>query len=59
MNVNDKINGFTVTRIRELPEVSGKLTELRHDKTGAEVCHMDNGENNKLFSISFKMFISG
>lgn len=54
MNVNDKINGFTVTRIRELPEVSGVLTELRHDKTGAEVCHMDNGENNKLFSISFK-----
>lgn len=54
MNVNDKINGFTVTRIRELGEVSGRLTELRHDKTGSEVCHMDNGENNKLFSISFK-----
>ncbi len=54
MNVNDKICGFRVTRVRHIPELGGTLVELLHEKTGAEVCHMDNGESNKLFSVSFK-----
>ena len=54
MNLNDKLHGFTVTNVRELPEAGGRLVEMCHDKTGALVCHMDNGENNKLFSIAFE-----
>lgn len=54
LNVGTKIKGFSVTRIREEKELGGKLVEMLHDKTGAKLCWVDNGEENKLFSISFK-----
>lgn len=50
----DKLNNFTVTRVRESSELSGRLVELKHDKVGTEVVWVDNGEQNKLFSITFK-----
>ena len=46
--------GFTVTRVRETEEIGGRMVELAHDKTGAQVVWIDNGETNKLFSITFK-----
>ncbi len=27
---------------------------MSHDKTGAELCWLDNGEQNKAFSVAFK-----
>lgn len=51
---NMKLNGFTVTRIREEKELNGRLAEMTHDKTGAELCWIDNGEVNKTFAIAFK-----
>ena len=50
---NDRILGFTVTRVRDVPALSGTFYELRHD-CGAELCWLDNGEENKLFSVAFK-----
>ncbi len=50
---NQRLFGFTVTRVREVPALSGTLYELRHDG-GAELCWLDNGEENKLFSVAFK-----
>ena len=50
----DKLNNFTVTRVRESNELSGRLVELKHDKVGTEVVWVDNGDQNKLFSITFK-----
>ena len=52
--VNDLLYGFRVTRVRVAAECGGTLYEFRHEKTGGEVCFLDNGENNKLFSITFK-----
>ncbi|MBD5083361.1 MAG: hypothetical protein HDT34_04285 [Clostridiales bacterium] len=49
-----KICGFTVNRIRKNNEINGTLVEMTHDKTGAELCWLDNGEQNKLFSVAFK-----
>lgn len=49
-----KICGFTVNRIRKNNELNGTLVEMSHDKTGAELCWLDNGEQNKLFSVAFK-----
>lgn len=46
--------GFTVNRIRKSDELNGTLYEMSHDKTGAELCWLDNGEQNKLFSVAFK-----
>lgn len=51
---NTKLCGFTVTRIREEKELGGRLVEMTHDKTGAELCWVDNKELNKTFSIGFK-----
>ena len=56
MNITTKtkISGFTVNRVRKNDELNGTLYEMSHDKTGAELCWLDNGEQNKLFSVAFK-----
>ena len=54
LKVNDVISGFRITRVRANDEIGGTMVELRHEKTGGEVCWLDNGNGNKLFSIVFK-----
>lgn len=51
---NDRIWSFNVTRMRPSEELGGTLVEMIHEKTGAELLWLDNGEDNKLFSIIFK-----
>ena len=52
--IGEKAHGFTVTRIRSSKEIGGRLVEMTFDRTGTELCWVDNGETNKLFSITFK-----
>lgn len=54
MNVNDILYGFRVLRVREYAELSGKLWELEHEKTGARLCWLDRPEQNKTFAIAFQ-----
>ena len=54
VNVNDRIHGFTVTDIRDIKEIGGRLVEMEHDATGAKLAWADNGDENKLFSVGFK-----
>lgn len=54
MNLNDKIHGFTVTGIREIKEIGGRLVEMEHDVTGGRLVWTDNGDENKLFSVGFR-----
>ena len=54
MNINDKLHGFTVTNIREIKEIGGRLVEMEHDVTGAKLAWTDNGDENKLFSVGFR-----
>ena len=54
LSVGTKLHGFEVTRIREIQQLDGRLVEMRHEETGAELCWMDNGASNKLFSVAFK-----
>jgi len=54
IKTGDKLNNFTVTRVRESKELLGRLVELKHDSVGLEVVWVDNGDQNKLFSIAFK-----
>ena len=51
---NEKIHGFLVNRVRESAELSGRLVEMTHEKTGARLCWLDNGAENKVFSIAFR-----
>ena len=54
MTVNDKMHGFTVTNVREIKEIGGRLVEMEHDVTGARLVWVDNGDENKLFSVGFR-----
>lgn len=54
MTVNQKIHGFTVTRVRELSELGGSLIELTHDKTGLQAIWLKRPEENKTFGIAFE-----
>ncbi|MBR5409731.1 MAG: insulinase family protein [Clostridia bacterium] len=54
MQVNDVLHGFKVVRRRENEELRGVLWELEHEKTGAKLAWVDNGCENKLFSVAFK-----
>ena len=54
MIVNDRMHGFTVTNIREIKEIGGRLVEMEHDRTGARLVWADNGDENKLFSVGFR-----
>lgn len=54
LTAGTKLHGFTVTRVRPSEELHGTLVEMVHDKTGAQLCWMDNGLENKLFSVTFK-----
>ena len=54
MKINDKLHGFTVTNIREIREIGGRLVEMEHDVTGARLLWADNGDENKLFSVGFR-----
>ena len=31
MNINDNLHGFTVTNIREIKEIGGRLVEMEHE----------------------------
>ena len=54
MTTGEKLHGFTADRIRPAGENGAQLIEMHHDKTGARLAWMKNGEENKLFSIAFK-----
>ena len=54
LKVNDKIHGFTVTRIRPVEEFEGELIEMTHDRTGAGLIWAKSSEENKLFSVGFR-----
>ncbi|HAK45989.1 MAG TPA: peptidase M16 [Spirochaeta sp.] len=50
----DRLHGFTVTAVNEIPEYKGCGIRLRHDVTGADVYHFHNDDKENLFSFAFK-----
>ena len=54
MQAGMKLCGFALTRVRALEELGGRLVEMTHVKTGAELCWLDRQEENKAFCIAFK-----
>lgn len=56
MNLNETAarHGFCVDRVRESKELHGKMVEMHHEKTGAQLAWVDNGEVNKTFCVAFK-----
>lgn len=56
MNLNETAehHGFCVDRVRESENLHGKMVEMHHEKTGAQLVWVDNGEVNKTFCVAFK-----
>lgn len=54
MQINDRLYGFTVLKVEEVPEVKGSVYELEHDKTAARLVYVKNEDPNKVFCIGFR-----
>lgn len=54
MTKNDLIHGFRVIRKSELQETDSVAWIFEHEKTGARVFFLQNDDDNKVFSISFR-----
>ena len=52
--VGKSYNGFTLTDEKEIKEVNSIGRLFTHDKTGARLFALENDDDNKVFSISFR-----
>lgn len=52
--VGDRLHGFRVTEITLLTELNTTLIQLRHERTGARMVHMDCADDNNLFGVGFR-----
>lgn len=53
-NVGEQLHGFTLKRVKQVPELELTALHLQHDKTGAEYLHIARDDSNNVFSIGFK-----
>ena len=54
MEVNNIIHGFKLLRKEEVKETASTAYEFRHEKSGARLLYLQNKDDNKVFSISFR-----
>ncbi len=59
MNVNNlvagqKLSGFVVERIDEIPGIQARMIRLQHEKTGARYMHLERADSNCLFGVAFR-----
>ena len=52
--VNQEISGFRVVRADRNAELEANTVKMEHVRTGAELFWLDNGEENMVFSITFR-----
>jgi len=50
----DKLHGFRVRRVEQIPEIRITAYEIEHDKTGAKVIHLHCDDRENLYSIGFR-----
>ena len=48
------VHGFRVIRGEYVTEIASQVYELQHEKSGARVLYIQNEDDNKVFSISFR-----
>ncbi|KAF1929831.1 uncharacterized protein M421DRAFT_60247 [Didymella exigua CBS 183.55] len=52
--VGEQLHGFTLRRLRHVPELELTALHLQHDQTGADYLHIARDDANNCFSIGFK-----
>ncbi len=53
-SAGDRQHGFVVTSVSPLPELHATLVQLRHERTGARLVHLDRDDDNNLFGVGFR-----
>ncbi|KAI8935686.1 Mitochondrial presequence protease [Plenodomus lindquistii] len=53
-SVGEQLHGFTLKRVKQVPELELTALHLQHDKTGADYLHIARDDANNVFSIGFK-----
>ncbi|RJP86605.1 MAG: peptidase M16 [Desulfobacteraceae bacterium] len=54
LKTGDRISGFEITKIVELPEIRAFFYELFHPASGARHIHISNKDQDNTFSVAFK-----
>ena len=52
-DIGDKISGFVVEQSRHIREIGGDMYIMRHERSGAMLCYIDNDDKNMTYSITF------
>ena len=52
-SVGDRVEGFTVTAVREFPIAGGTAVLFEHDGTGAQLMYIANSDTNRVFDLTF------
>lgn len=52
--VGDVIHGFKVTQLYPMEELGGTVVHMEHEKTGAQLMYLANGDVNRSFTIGFR-----
>ncbi|XP_066157496.1 presequence protease, mitochondrial [Euwallacea fornicatus] len=52
--LGEKIHGFVVKHVKDIPEFRIRAFYLQHEKTKAEYLHLYRDDNNNLFSVNFR-----
>jgi len=58
LHVGDTLHGFILKSISDLKEYKGKGYMFGHEKTGLELFHLNNDDEDNLFSFVFKTPVS-
>src|SRR6266705_1548647 len=53
-NKLEKYNGFKLLEVEDLKEINSLGRIFVHEKSGAKLFHIENEDDNKVFSISFR-----
>jgi Zn-dependent M16 (insulinase) family peptidase len=54
LKAGEKLHGFTVLRVQEIPDIRVTAYEMMHERSGARVLHLHNDDRENLFSIGFR-----
>ncbi|EFA76511.1 peptidase M16 family protein [Heterostelium album PN500] len=54
LKVGDKLHGFSVVNVQDVPERQFNTFRLKHDVTGADYLHIDCEDKNNVFAVTFK-----
>ncbi len=51
---SQRLHGFVVDRVEDIPELRSQAVLCTHEKTGARLVHLHNDDPNNLFCIGFR-----